>query len=76
MRTGARATFAMLGVFLILIGLACLNYTKPSTLEHHRDWARETGAPPPGPAIQYAGFAAMALGVGGVSIAVLACRRR
>jgi hypothetical protein len=55
---------------LLAFGLACLNYTKAETLEHHREVARQHDWPPPGPAILYGGVAAVVAGAGAVGFAL------
>jgi hypothetical protein len=54
----------VLATFLFLFGLACVNYTKPDRLEHHRAVAEQQGLPPPSPAIRYAGAACVVCGAG------------
>jgi hypothetical protein len=61
---------ACAGALLLLFGLACLNYTKAESREHHREVARSYGLPPPGPAILYGGAAAVTLGAGSVGYAI------
>ncbi len=47
---------------LLVLGLACLNYTTDTGAEHHREWAAEHDLPPPSPAIFYGGAVATVLG--------------
>jgi hypothetical protein len=46
------------------VGLGCLNYTKAETIEHHRRWAAESGAPDPGPGLFRIGVVATLAGAG------------
>lgn len=39
---------AIAAVLLIAFGLATLHYVNPDDVAHHREWAREHGAPEPG----------------------------
>ena len=50
------------GVVLLLFGSRCLNYTKPSALDHHIAFAREKGLPQPSNGIMFGGGLAMAVG--------------
>jgi hypothetical protein len=53
-----------LGLFLLLFGLGCLNYTKASGLQGHTEFAIEHGLPKPSEGILFAGAAAIASGAG------------
>ena len=53
-----------LGAILVVFGAACLNYTKPSAVEHHRNWAAEHDAPPPSDTVMLGGVTAVAAGAG------------
>jgi len=57
-----RIVYGIAGAALIGFGIACANYTKPSTLEHHQEWSRENGLPAPSAAILYVGVASAAVG--------------
>lgn len=61
-KTTLRWGIAGIGGVLLVFGYTCLNYTKAWTIEHHQAWALEHGAPAPGPAIHWCGFASAALG--------------
>ena len=50
------------GVLLVAFGLACFNYTKPSTLQHHQEWAREHAMLAPSDTVFWAGVGSVALG--------------
>jgi hypothetical protein len=50
------------GLVAIGFGLACLNYTKPDALEHHRRQAAQRNLPAPGPGIHFLGAAAITAG--------------
>lgn len=50
------------GLFLVVFGLACLNFTKASALERHREFARRHSLPQPGNAILWSGAGAIAFG--------------
>jgi hypothetical protein len=52
------------GTALLVFGLLCLNYTKADGLEHHTQFAREHGLPPPSEPILFGGVAAIVLGAG------------
>jgi hypothetical protein len=52
------------GAVLLIFGAACINYTKPSTLEHHHEWANENSAPPPSDRILIGGILCSCAGVG------------
>jgi len=55
---------AALALFLILLGLGCLNYTKAGGLEGHTEFAVEHGLPKPSEGILFAGAGAIAFGAG------------
>lgn len=50
------------GILLLLFGSRCLNYTKPSALEHHLAFSREKGLPEPSNSIMFGGGISMAMG--------------
>jgi hypothetical protein len=57
-----RRLIGLTGIVLLVFGLACLNYTKASGLEHHRAFAREHHLPEPGNGILLGGVVAVSLG--------------
>ena len=67
---------ALAGLGLVLFGLACFNYSKESTLEHHTRWAEEHGAPPPGRGTFLAGVGSAGIGIGIAGYGLLARRTR
>ena len=69
-----RVLSVALGAILIVFGLACVNYTKPSGLEHHREWAAQHNAPPPNDTILIGGVVGVGAGVGLIGLGV--SRRR
>jgi hypothetical protein len=60
----------LLGFFVLVFGLLCLNYTKADGLERHREVARRHGLPEPGNGILYGGVLAVVAGAGTVGFAV------
>ncbi len=64
MQTRSRAVSIVLAVGAGLFGLLCLNYTKAFGVEHHHEWARESGLPAPSAWIWYTGLAGLAIGAG------------
>jgi hypothetical protein len=54
----------VLGALVLVFGLACLHYNKPSGLDHHRSQAERYDLPPPGDNILLLGAATTALGSG------------
>lgn len=63
-RKRAMACAGAAGVFLLLFGFLCLNYTKGFDLERHRAWAVERGLPEPSLAVYWLGLLLLALGAG------------
>jgi len=57
-------SIVLAGVFLVLFGLGCLNYTKARGLEHHRAIAERYGLPRPSERILFAGAASLLTGAG------------
>ena len=55
---------AALGLFLLLFGLGCLNYTKAAGLQAHTEFAIEHGLPKPSEGILFTGAGAIASGAG------------
>lgn len=70
MKRTTRWLLGLAGVLLVLFGLGCLNYTKASQIERHREVARRHNLPPPGEPILFGGAAALALGGGLLGFAV------
>jgi hypothetical protein len=64
MKPKRRWLVVLLGVLLLVFGLACLHYNKPSGLEHHRSQAERYNLPAPGDNIFFLGAATTALGAG------------
>ena len=61
----AKSSFILiLGAILVMFGAACINYTKPSALEHHQRWAAQHDAPPPSDTVLIGGVVSVAAGVG------------
>ncbi len=52
------------GVVLLVLGLGCLNYTRPGNREHHLGWAEAHNMPPPSRAIFVGGVASAVAGIG------------
>jgi hypothetical protein len=52
----------VVGVVVVVVGFFCLNYTNGFGIEHHAEWAREHGVPPPAYPIFLAGVILMPLG--------------
>jgi cytochrome c biogenesis protein CcdA len=50
------------GIVLLFFGLACLNFTKASSLERHQEFARRHNLPQPGSSILWGGAGAIAVG--------------
>jgi len=55
---------AALGLFLLVFGLGCLNYTKAAGLQTHTEFAIEHGLPKPSETILLGGAAAIMSGAG------------
>jgi hypothetical protein len=51
-------------LLVLVIGLACLNYTKIGNLERHTAFAQSHDLPPPSRPIFYSGVALTVLGAG------------
>ena len=64
-----RRVLSLLPGLVFLFGLACLNYTKAGSWEHHGETAARHGFPPPSQAIFYGGVLATALGAAGLGFA-------
>jgi hypothetical protein len=74
-RFSLRARLLILaGVFLLLFGWRCLNYTKASGWEHHTAFAEQHGLPRPSERILWSG--ATSLLVGGLLIGYAIGSRR
>lgn len=52
----------VVGAVFAVAGFLCLNYTKGFGIEHHAEWAKEHGVPPPAYPIFLAGAILMPLG--------------
>ncbi len=52
----------VVGLLLLGVGIACFNYTKPGTLEHHQAWAGEHGRPAPTNTILWSGAVSAVIG--------------
>ncbi len=65
-----RWLIVVVGLLLVVFGLACLNYTKADGLEHHQKAARRLGLPPPSQPILYSGVATIIVGAGLVGYAL------
>ena len=76
MRRVTRVLLSFVGLGLVLFGLACLNYTKESTLEHHERWALEHGLPAPGPGVTAVGVGGFGVGVGLLGFGLFGGRAR
>ncbi len=61
-RIAKRAIPVVIGVLLVAVGLACLNYTKPATLQHHQEWATQNARPAPSDTVFWSGVGSAALG--------------
>jgi hypothetical protein len=61
-----RWVIGILAGLLLLFGLACLNYTKAGSWEHHQEEAALHDWPPPSPTIFYGGTLATVLGSAGI----------
>ena len=59
MKKKNRALTIVAGLGLAVFGFFCWNYTKPGTLEHHQEWAAESGLPAPTDEIAWVGLGAM-----------------
>ena len=62
------------GLIALALGIGCLNYTKAFGVEHHHEWAEESGFPPPSGTIYFVGIGFMTLG--GVLVGNGLVRRR
>ena len=62
------------GLALAVFGFFCLNYTKAFGVDHHYEWAAETGAPEPAGWIYFLGVAT--LGLGAASFGYALCRSK
>ena len=70
MKPKARWLLGLVGVVLLVFGLACLNYTKADGLEHHQEVARLHNLPPPGEPILYGGVGSIVLGAGTIGFVI------
>ncbi len=74
MRRGKRLMIIGIGLVLIVFGAGCMNYSKASTLEHHRAWAREHGMPGPSRGMFFGGMGSAVVGVLLVGVGVIGGR--
>ena len=74
MKATTRWILTAAGVFLVLFGLGCLNYTKAGGLEHHIQFAIEHGLPKPSETLLLGG--AVSLISGGALIGYLVGSKR
>lgn len=65
----------LLGLLLLAFGAACINYTKPSALEHHQEWAAKNKMPAPSDTILIGGVVSISAGVVLIGFAVSQGRR-
>ena len=63
-------TALILGLLLLVFGIACLNYTTAEGADHHRQWAAGKGLPEPSRAIFFLGVACTAAGAGSVGFSL------
>jgi len=70
MSRGFRILTIIIGIVLVALGLACMNYTKADGLQHHREAATRLGLPPPGESILFGGAAALVVGGGLIGLAI------
>ena len=75
MKRGKRLVAIGIGLGLIAFGAGFMNYSKASTLEHHRAWAREHGMPGPSRGMFFGGMASAGAGVVLVGCGVLRARK-
>jgi hypothetical protein len=75
MKRSTRWLLSVVGLFLLLIGLLCLNYTKADALEHHREFARRNNLPQPGSPILWGGAASISLGSALIGYVIATNRR-
>ncbi len=61
-RMTKRLVPVVIGVLLLAFGLACLNYTKPATLQHHQEWATQNARLAPSNTVFWSGVGSAALG--------------
>lgn len=62
MNKTARWTLGLAAAAVLIFGLFCLNYTKPSNLQDHTAMAKENGLPPPSTNIHHMGMGLTAMG--------------
>lgn len=65
-----RFVLGLAGALFLVFGLTCLNYTQADGLEHHREFGRLHGLPPPTNGILYSGVPAVVLGASTVGSTV------
>jgi len=62
--------FLILGLLVLVFGIACLNYTTAAGADHHRQWAEGKNLPEPSPTIFYLGVACTAAGAGSIGFSL------
>ncbi len=65
----------VVGLLLLGIGIACFNYTKPGTLQHHLAWASEHGRPAPTDTVLWGGAVSAVIGSLAVGFGVAGLKR-
>lgn len=75
MKPITRRLLGFSGAVSLVFGLLCLNYTKATGIEHHREVATRRGLPQPGEPIRLTGVATTVLGSGLIGYVFGAGRR-
>ncbi len=57
-------------ILVLIFGLACFNFTKPSALQHHTKVAAEKGWPAPSDTVMAAGVLAVIAGASGATFVI------
>ncbi len=65
-----RLALLLPGLAVMVLGMACLNYTVDGKAAEHREWAREKGLPEPGNGIFLLGLACTAGGGGLIGLGI------
>ena len=65
-----------IGVLVMLLGLACLNYTNGFGIDHHAQWAIQKGLPQPSYGIFLMGAFFAVLGAGAVGFTIAGALRK
>jgi hypothetical protein len=66
----ARWLITFVGVFLLVFGLGCLNYTEAGGYPHHTQFAAEHGLPKPSEPLMWLGALAIVAGSGSLGYLV------